>query len=279
MSDALVITPPQEMPRAAINTGAGLWGSSVTVAGRMLRKFVRTPQLIIFSTIQAAIFLLMFRFAFGGAINTGGGMSYVDFMVPGFFTTAILWAGMGGAVGVAEDIEHGFVDRLKSLPIPRAAVLIGRSLADSALMVWSLVISAALGFLVGFRLGGSVLDALAAFGLAIVFGFAFSFLFMALGLAAGTAQGAQQAGMLVTPLVFLSSAYVPTSGMPAGIRQFSDFQPISLMVNAIRNLAMGPEGQALVGHSTSYYVVASLAWSVAIIAVFGLLAVRKFARS
>ena len=140
MTDTSVIAPSPGLPRAAANAGAGLGVSSLVVAGRMVRKFARTPQLIVFTTIQSALFLLMFRFAFGGAIGTGGSLSYVNFMVPGFITTTVLWAGMGAATGVAEDVEHGFVDRLRSLPIPRAAVLIGRSLADLALMAWALAI-------------------------------------------------------------------------------------------------------------------------------------------
>ncbi|MBO3748990.1 ABC transporter permease [Streptosporangiaceae bacterium NEAU-GS5] len=162
-----------DLPRAAVNTGAGLWSSSIAVAGRMVRKFARTPQLIVFTTIQSAVFLVMFRYAFGGAIQTGGALSYVNFMVPGFVATTILWAGMGASVGVAEDVEHGFVDRLRSLPIPRAAVLVGRSLADVALLVWALVIATGLGLLVGFRPGGSFTGILAALGLCVVFGFAF----------------------------------------------------------------------------------------------------------
>ncbi len=163
MADTLALSP--NVPRAAVNTGARLWVSSFLVAGRMVRKFARTPQLIAFTAIQSALFLLMFRFAFGGAIRTGGSLSYINFLVPGFIATTVLWAGMGAAVGVAEDIEHGFIDRLRSLPIPRAAVLIGRSLADTALLVWGLAIAAVFGFAVGFRLHGSVSGALAAFGL------------------------------------------------------------------------------------------------------------------
>src|SRR5215467_1421862 len=103
MADTFALAPSPGLPRAAVNTGAGLWSSSLAVAGRMVRKFARTPQLIVFTTLQSAVFLLMFRFAFGGAISTGGPVSYVNFMVPGFITTSILWAGMGAAVGVAED--------------------------------------------------------------------------------------------------------------------------------------------------------------------------------
>jgi ABC-2 type transport system permease protein len=275
---SFVNAPVQQMARAAVNTGAGFWPSSIAVAGRMVRKFVRTPQLIVFSTIQSALFLLMFRYGFGGAIDTGGTQSYVDFMVPGFITTAILWAGMSAAVGVAEDVEHGFVDRLRSLPIPRLAVLVGRSLADAAMMVWSLAVAAILGFVVGFRPGGSVAAVLAALGLCVLFGFAFEWVFIVIGLIGGTAQAAQMMGLLVVPLVFLSSAYVPVESMPSGIKQFGEIQPLTPMVDAVRGLAMGTDGEALLEHGTSYYVGLSLAWTAAILVVFGLLAVLRFAR-
>ena len=278
MTDAHVIAPAPGAPRAAVNTGASLWVSSLVVAARMVRKFARTPQLIVFTTIQSALFLLMFRFAFGGAIGTGGPLSYVNFLVPGFIASGVLWSGMGAATGMAEDVEHGFVDRLRSLPIPRAAVLIGRSLADAALLVWGLAVAAILGFAVGFRLTGSVPGALAAFGLCLVFGFAFEWVFIVIGLVGGTARAAQSIGLLVTPLVFLSSAYVPVSSMPSGVRQFSEVQPLTPMVDAVRSLATGPHGAALLAHGTGYYIGLSLLWAAAIFVVFGLLAVLRFAR-
>lgn len=129
MSDASVITTsPLSPARGRVNTGARFWPSAVAVARRTVRKFVRTPQLIGLATVQSAIFLVIFRYIFGGAINAGG-LPYVDFLVPGFVTTGILFAGMGAAAGVAEDVEQGLFDRLRSLPIPRAAVLAGRGLA------------------------------------------------------------------------------------------------------------------------------------------------------
>jgi len=278
MTDTSVFAPSPGLPRAAVNTGAGLWSSSLAVAVRMVRKFARTPQLIVFTTIQSALFLLMFRYGFGGAINTGGSLSYVKFMVPGFIATTVLWAGMGAATGVAEDVEHGFVDRLQSLPIPRAAVLIGRSLADAILMVWALVVAVILGFAVGFRLTGSVAGALAAFGLCMVFGFAFEWVFIVIGLVGGTAQAAQSMSLLVVPLVFLSSAYVPVESMPTGLKQFGENQPLTPMADAVRGLVTGPGGKALLEHSTSYYVGLSLVWAAAIFVVFGLLAVVRFTR-
>src|SRR4029450_9750979 len=182
--------------------------SAFGIARRGLLKHLRTPQLVVLGSVQGALFLLIFRYVFGGAIGSGG-LDYVDFLVPGFITTGILFAGMGAATGVAEDLEQGFVDRLRSLPIPRSAVLAGRALADTAVQVWGLVVTAAIGFAVGFRVHGSLADALAAFGLLVLLGFAFEWVFIALGLFAGNPQAAQGLALLVFPFTFVSSAYVP----------------------------------------------------------------------
>src|SRR5881392_3301809 len=135
---------------------ASLLSSTTVIARRTFLKFIRTPQLVVVGTIQGAMFLLIFRYVFGGAIDAGG-VSYVNFLVPGFVTTGVLFSGMGAAAGVAEDLEQGFVDRLRSLPIPRGAVLAGRALSDTVMLVWSLAITTAIGFAVGFRLHGSVM--------------------------------------------------------------------------------------------------------------------------
>ncbi|HJW63654.1 MAG TPA: ABC transporter permease, partial [Actinomycetes bacterium] len=172
---------------APTRPSATLATSTLGIARRGLLKYLRTPQLVVLGTVQGALFLLIFRYVFGGAIGAGG-LDYVDFLVPGFITTGILFSGMGAAAGIAEDLQQGLVDRLRSLPIPRSAVLAGRALADTAVLVWGLLITAAIGFAVGFRLHGSLTDALAAFGLLVVFGFAFEWLFLTLGLYAGTPQ-------------------------------------------------------------------------------------------
>jgi hypothetical protein len=218
MADASVISgSPLSPVRGRVNPGARFWPSTVVVARRTVSKFVRTPQLIGLATVQSAIFLVIFRYIFGGAINAGG-LPYVDFLVPGFVVTGFLWAGMGAAAGVAEDLEQGLFDRLRSLPIPRAAVLAGRGLADTALVTWSLAVGVALGFAVGFRLHGSVAAGLAALGLCVLFSFAFEWVFITIGLFAGTAQSAQGMSVLMTVLVFVSSAYVPVSSMPGWLR-------------------------------------------------------------
>ena len=138
--------------------GATAAATAATVAGRTLRKFVRTPQLIVVGALTSAMFLLIFRYVFGGAIDTGA-VSYVDFLIPGLAAAGALFSGMGAAVGVAEDLESGLFDRLRSLPVPRSAILLGRSLADTALVGWATAITVALGF----RIHGGVPAALLAF--------------------------------------------------------------------------------------------------------------------
>ncbi|HEV8650784.1 MAG TPA: ABC transporter permease [Actinomycetes bacterium] len=260
-----------------IQPSATLPASTLGIAKRGLLKFLRTPQLVVLGTIQGAMFLLIFRYVFGGAIGAGG-LAYVDFLVPGFITTGILFSGMGAATGAAEDLEQGFVDRLRSLPIPRSAVLAGRALADTAMQVWGLAITTAIGFAVGFRIHGSVPDALAAFGLLLVLGFAFEWLFITLGLFAGNAQAAQGLALLVFPLTFVSSAYVPVETMPGWLQTIAENQPITVMVDAVRALTQGPAAEALLGHGAGFYVVWSLLWAAGIVAVFAPLAVARYRR-
>jgi ABC transporter DrrB family efflux protein len=185
---------------------------------------------------------------------------------------------MGAAAGVAEDLEQGLFDRLRSLPIPRAAVLAGRGLADTALVTWSLAVGVALGFAVGFRMHGSVTAGLAALGLCVLFSFAFEWVFITIGLFAGNAQAAQGMSVLMTVLVFVSSAYVPVSSMPGWLRPVAEQQPVTPMVNAVRGLAGGPRAEALLPHTTAYYVGLSLIWAAAIVVVFGFVAAVRFSR-
>ena len=170
----------------------------------------------------------------------------------------------------------GFTDRLNSLPIPRAAVLAGRAVADTSILAWSLAVTTAIGFLVGFRLHASRPAALAAFGLCVVFGFAFTWLFMTLGMLAGTAQAAQGMSLMVFPFTFVSSAYVPVSTMPSWMRGFVQHQPITVMVDAVRALSQGPAAEALLGHTAGYFVVRSLLWSTALVVAFLPVAVWRF---
>ena len=251
--------------------------ATVTVARRALLRYLRTPQLIVLATVQMSLFFLIYRYMFGGAIDVGD-MSYVDFLVPGFIATGVLFSGLGTATAMAEDVEQGFVDRLRSLPIPRSSVLAARAMADTAIFAWAAAFTAAIGFAVGFRLHGSAAEGLAAFGLVVAFGFAFEWLFITLGLFAGNAQAAQGMGMIVFPFAFISSAYVPVDSMPGFLQAFASRQPLTYMVDAVRSLTLGPQSEALLGHPASYFVVRALAWTVGILAIALPLAVARYRR-
>jgi ABC-2 type transport system permease protein len=271
----ITATPPTSI--IAPDRTAGPTTTIVEVARRTVRKFARSPQLAVVGTIQGAMFLLIFRYVFGGAINTGR-VSYVDFLVPGFVLTGVLFSGSSAASGVAEDLEAGFIDRLRSLPISRTSVMAGRALADTVTATWGLVITSAIGFAVGFRLHASMGHALAAFGLCIVAAYAFSWVFILIGLASGTAQAAQGISLLVFPLTFVSSAYVPVSSMPGWLQPFAEHQPITVMVDAVRSLVLGSNSGAHLAHTTGYYVGATVLWAAGISLVFGTLSILRYRR-
>jgi len=263
----------------AANQGASYLVASRQVATRTLKKFVRTPALIVAGTAQGALFLLIFRYVFGGAVAHTGGLSYVDFLVPGFVVTGVLFQGMGAASGIADDLEGGFIDRLRSLPIRLISVVTGRVGADTTLVTWGVLVMTVVGFLVGFRLRGGVGDGVAGFGLTVLFGFAFVWVFITLGLMAGSPQAAQGLSFLVFPLSFVSSAYVPVATMPGWMQGFATYQPMTPMCNTVRILTGGPAAQHLLGHSLGYYLVPSLLWSAGIVLVFAPLAAWRLRKS
>jgi ABC transporter DrrB family efflux protein len=247
------------------------------IAKRSLLKFLRTPQLVWTATIQGVLFLVIFRYIFGGAIGAGT-LGYVGFVVPGILTTMLIWQGMGAALGIPEDRAQGLFDRLRSLPIPRSAVLAGRAVADTATQTWGLLVMTAVSFLIGFRLHGGIGRALLAFALIIVFSFTFEWVFIAAGLYAGNAQAAQGMALLLVPFTFVSSAYVPVSSMPSGPRAVAAHQPVTYMIEAVRSQTGGERAEALLGHPASYFVTRSLVWSAVLLLVFGSIAVARYRR-
>lgn len=261
------ITAPARPPSA--------WVVATTYAGRTVKQFIRTPALIIVTSVTAIMFLLIFRYVFGGAIKTGS-INYVDFLVPATAVVAGLFS--TGAVGVAEDADTGLFDRLRSLPVPRSAVLLGRSMADTAMISWAAFCTIVVGFAVGFRIHGSVLATIAALGLVVVFAAAFSWLQIFLGLLSGSAQAAQGIAFSVFPLVFVSSAYVPVESMPGWMQPIAENQPVTAMVGAVRALVLDGNTAALLGHTTSWFIVRSLLWSAFIMALFATLSTRKFTK-
>jgi ABC-2 type transport system permease protein len=261
------IAAPEFAP-TAITTAA-------TYAARTLRQYIRTPQLIIVNSVTSIMFLLIFRFVFGGAIKTDG-IPYANFLIPSLAAASGLFA--GGIVGVAEDAESGFFDRLRSLPVPRAAIMFGRSVADTALITWGTLVTVVVGFAVGFRPKGSPGELLLAIVLCVVFAATWSWLQIFLGLNAGTAQAAQGLSFSVFPLIFVSSAYVPVQSMPGWMQPIARHQPVTSMVDAVRALVIGGDTQAMFGSPQTTLVLKALAWSVGITVVFASLSVRNFNR-
>ena len=268
--------PPARAPFVAAPARApGVAGTAATYAGRTIKQFLRTPQLLVVSSLTSIMFLLIFRYVFGGAIDTGE-VAYVDFLIPALAGVSGLFS--GGAVGVAEDVDSGLFDRLRSLPIPRPAVLLGRAIADTALITWGTAISVAVGFAVGFRIHGGLIGALGALGLCVLFAAAFAWMQIFLGLISGTAEAAQGISFSVFPLIFVSSAYVPVESMPGWMQPVAEHQPVTAMVGAVRALVLGGDSEAMLGHSTSWFVVRSVAWAIGIAVLFATLAARRFSK-
>lgn len=247
----------------------------ITMAKRTAFKLFRTPQILVISLVQSVLFLLMFRYVIGGAIGVPG-VDYVDFLVPGFVFSGLLFTAGGSAVAIAEEAAAGLNDRLRSLPIPDVATLAGRALADAALMFAVGLVTLAIGFVVGFGLAGSIGELILALGLLAVYAFAFAWVFMWLGLVSGSSQAAQGLSILAVPFTFLSSAFVPIDSMPKVLQVFADNQPLTFMVDAGRALMLGETSAIGLEHSLGYYVVGSLIWSAALVAVFAPLAVRAY---
>jgi ABC-2 type transport system permease protein len=259
--------------------GARFVTASLQSAKRTVLQFFRTPQLLMLGTVQGALFLFMFRYIFGGAINPGNGIDYVDFLVPGFLATGILWLGMPAATGVAEDAAAGVHDRLRSLPIPRASVMFGRSLADMTLTTWGLFVTTVLAFIVGFRLNADVAEVALAAVLLVVMAYCFMWVFITIGLTSKSAQAATgTCTLLIVPLAFVSAAYVPADSLPGWMQPVANHQPFTVFSNALRSLTLGGADAVGLGHSTAYWVGLSLAWCVGIYLVFSTIAVYRFAR-
>ncbi len=267
-------------PFPARDAGASFLTATGQTAKRTILQYARTPQLLVLPTITAALFLLIFRYVFGGAIHTGGPHAYVDFLIPGFLAQTVVWTAMNIPAGMAEDSTLGVHDRLRSLPIPRAAVMTGRSLADSALNIFALAVTAGLSFAIGFHTHADPAAVIAAFALMLVEIYAFTWAFIALGLSAGNAQAAQGLStLIVIPFTFVSGAFVPVDSMPGWMQPFASHQPVTVLINAVRSLMLGGTEAAGIGHTTSYWVLLSLLWCAGILLAFGAMAVVRFSRS
>jgi ABC transporter DrrB family efflux protein len=256
-------SPPLTLRLALRDTGG--------VAKRNLLRIARTPTLLILSAVQPALLLILFRYVLGGAINVPG-VSYVNFVVPAIFVEAVLIGGMTTSIGLAEDLKSGILDRFRSLPMARSAVLAGRTIADLSRSIFSVTIMVGLGLLVGFRFHADVPSIIAGLVVILIFGYAFSWVYACIGLATKDPEAAQVAGILpFFVLMFASNAVVPIATLPGWLQDFAEYQPLSVTVAAARGL--------MEGGPAAHWVWQSLAWSAGIFVVFFTLALRLYRNS
>jgi len=255
---------------AAPGRGFTAFSDTLDVAWRNLLTLVRTPQALVFAVIQPVIFVLLFRYAFGGAIRVPG-PDYVDFLMPGIFAQTVAFGAIATAVGLSADLRTGLLVRFRTLPMARIAVLGGRTVADLARNLLVITVMTGIGFAAGFRSPHGAGAVLAALGLVVAFGYALSWGFAALGLRVSDPEAAQAAGVpVVFVLVFTSAAFVPSTSMPGWLQAFGTHQPVNALVSAERALILG--GPA------AHDVLISLAWSAGLLLVFTLVATRSYAR-
>ncbi|MGB8861547.1 MAG: ABC transporter permease [Ilumatobacteraceae bacterium] len=269
-------TTAPTLPPISTHAGSGfLWAVRDTRAmvWRNLTVLRRVPQLLVFALVQPLIFVFMFRYVFGGAIPSGAkGLPYVDYLMPGIFLQTVTFGAINTAVGLAEDKNKGLIERLKSLPMSRSAVLGGRVLADTTRNVFVVTMMLLVGFLVGFHTHTSVLKVIGGVALMVLFGFAVCWIFALIGLSVTNGEAAQAAAFpILAPLTFASNAFVPAATMPGWLQWWAERQPLSVTVSGVRALMIGSESMN--------YVWGSIAWSLGITAVLAPLAVRRFRNS
>lgn len=253
------------LPPSAVLTDA------MVMARRNLLHIVRLPQLLVFATIQPVMFVLLFRFVFGGAIHVAHG-SYVDYLIPGVMIQTVVFGATSTAVGLAQDMSKGIIDRFRSLPMARSAVLAGRTIADLVRNVFVVALMVVVGTLVGFRFHNGFLPAIGAIGVALLLGYALSWMFALVGQLVSDPETAQLAGFLpIFPLVFASSVFTPIASMPGWLQAFAKVQPITRAADTVRALTQGgPVATDLMW---------TIGWCALILAVFAPLSVRRYSRS
>ena len=255
---------------------------SAIITQRQLRLLTRVPEVLIFSTIQPVMFVLLFRYVFGGSIETGLEGGYVQLLMPGIFVQTVAFTLAGTASGLAEDMKKGLIDRFRSLPISQSALVIGRTLGDSLLNIVVLAVMGIAGYAVGWRPSAGIANVALGFLFLLLFGYALSWVGVLVGLSAKDARVVQNVSFIVTfPLTFLSNAFAPTTGMPRALQYFAEWNPVSTMVAACREL-FGLEnvfGATKGSFPSENPLLTSLIYMILIMAIFIPLSVRKYRNS
>ena len=255
---------------------------SWVVAKRNLRRMTRIPEIVVFGMMQPVMFVLLFTYVMGGAISIPGTDSnpdaYKQYLMAGIFAQTVTFAVAGASAGIAEDMNKGLVDRFRSLPMARSAVLVGRTLADLVQTALTLVVLALVAFLIGWRIHKGVLEALGGFGLLLLLGYAFSWIGALIGLSVRSPEAATSAGLVwLFPLTFVSNAFVPVSSMPGWLQAIAYWNPFSATVQAARDLFGNlPPGPGPTVWPMVHAIGVSIGWSVLIAVVFSWMSVRKY---
>lgn len=255
---------------------------SAVIAKRNLIKIKRVPEVLIFVLLSPLMFVLLFAYVFGGAIDPGDGTPYREFLIGGIFAQTVVFGATFTGAGLAEDMQKGIIDRFRSLPMSRSAVLIGRTASDVFYNVLSLIVMALAGVVVGWRVRGSLTDALAAFALLLVFAYAFSWVMAFVGLVVPSVEVINNASFIVImPLTFISNAFVPVGSFPVALRHVVEWNPVSALTQAVRELFGNTDPNAIPSDSWALQNPAlyTLMWVVIILAVFAPLSIRQYKRS
>ena len=250
---------------------------AMVLAKRSLLQTLRVPQLIVFVTIQPIMFVLLFRYVFGGAIQVPGGQ-YVNYLMPGIFVQTVAFGGVTTGIGLAEDMQRGLIDRFRSLPMSSSAVLTGRTVADLGRNLFTVLVMLVVGFLVGFRPRGTVAEFLLAMLVLIGFSFAFSWISALIGISVRSTEAAQSGGFIwMFPLTFASSVFVPVASMPTWLRTFAEHNPVSVVANSLRGLFhVDP---SLTAADTGLALIQSAAWIAGILLVVIPFSVARYRRT
>lgn len=250
---------------------------ALTITGRDLTIWRRVPAFLVFTLVQPVMFTLLFRYVFGGAIPTDTPGGYVNYLMPGVIVQTAAFGSFGTAIALSREVQKGVLDRFRSMPMARSAVLAGRLTADTARMLVTILVIVGAGYAVGFRFSYGVGPAIAMIVISLLFGLAVCCVSAYIGLAIKDEESVQAFGLIwVFPLTFVSSAFVPIQTMPGWLQAFANNQPVSIVINTVRYLAIGPTRGAT---SLNPHLWQSLVWIAAILAVFGVLAVRAYRRT
>ena len=267
--------------RAGTRVGVGglrqALSDGLIITWRNLKRIPRIPELAIFAVLQSIMFVLLFAIVFGGAIPLPGGGSYREYLMPGIFAQTIVFAAATTAIGISEDVHKGLIDRFRSLPMARSAVLVGRAISDVVYNAGILVVLMLSGLVVGWTVRTGLVPLLEGMGLLLLFAFAMSWIGIWLGLSVPSVEVAQQAVFIVLfPITFVSNAFVPPQTLPSWLQPFAEWNPVSTLTSSLRELWGNPNPYTSTGLPSQYPILITLIWVVVIVAVFAPLSVRRY---